>query len=290
MDRIRLALDLAREDRRHASESTPQDRPALDPKKVLRLPTGIVYTRTRVFAPSTKVLEANRIIPASSRDPAAAAFRVLRTQVLQRLEENKWRSLAILSPGGNDGKTTTAINLAVSLASDHRHSVLLVDFDLKRPALASRFDLTPEFGSDDLLRGAGGERDGDDGGLDVANGGGVRVESCLYHPEGFERLVILPARAPMENSSEALAGPLGRGLVAELRGRYPDRIVLFDLPPVLGADDALAFAPLVECGLMVVAEGATRREDLLRCMELMRKTPIIGTVLNRATEAASAYG
>ena len=65
---------------------------------------------------------------------------------------------------------------------------------------------------------------------------------------------------------------------------------MFDLPPILGADDALAFIPLVECGLMVVAEGSTKREDLLRSMELLRKTPMVGTVLNRATAVASAYG
>ena len=94
----------------------------------------------------------------------------------------------------------------------------------------------------------------------------------------------------MTNSSEALASPRARDVVAELRARYPDKILLFDLPPVLGADDALAFAPLVQCGLMVVAEGSTRREDLLRCMELLRKTPMIGTVLNRSSGATSAYG
>jgi Mrp family chromosome partitioning ATPase len=275
MDRIRKALDLAREDRSRiagtpAEERREERRP--ETKPVARLPAAIVYTKTRVFEPSESALESNRIVGASSRDPAAAAFRVLRTQVLQRLDENQWRSVAIFSPSVRDGKTTTAINLAISLASDHSHSVLLVDFDLKRPTLAAKFGFTPEHGSDDLLRGE------------------VDIEGCLYHPQGFERLVILPARAPMANSSEALAGPVSRRIVAELRSRYPDRIVLFDLPPVLGADDALAFAPIIDCGLIVVAEGTTRREDLLRSMELLRKTPIIGTVLNRATEVASAYG
>jgi len=284
MDRIRKALDLAREDRNRTGDLHVEDRREerrgedrheerrAAPKSVVRRAMSIVYTKTQAFAPSAEVLEANRIVGASSRDPAGAAFQVLRTQVLQRLEENQWRSVGIFSPGSDDGKTTTAVNLAICLASDHRHSVLLVDFDLKRPSLAAKFGLTPTCGADDLLRGDAG------------------IEDCLYHPQDFERLVILPARAPMTNSSEALAGPHGRELVAELRSRYPDRIVLFDLPPVLGADDALAFAPLVECGLIVVAEGATRREDLLRCMELLRKTPIIGTVLNRATEVMSGYG
>jgi Mrp family chromosome partitioning ATPase len=188
------------------------------------------------------------------------------------MQANQWRSIAVLSPSSDDGKTTTAINLAISLANDQRHTVLLVEFDLKRPSVAGKLGIVPEVGSDDVLRGSAG------------------VEESLYHPEGFDRLVVMPARASMDNSSEALAGSHCRALVEELRERYPDRILVFDLPPVLGADDALAFAPLVECALIVVAEGLTRREDLLRCMELLNKTPIVGTVLNRATDVASAYG
>jgi len=56
--------------------------------------------------------------------------------------------------------------------------------------------------------------------------------------------------------------------------------VLFDLPPVLGADDALAFAPQVDAALVVVAEEHTRREDLLRCTEILSDIPVIGMVLN----------
>ncbi len=271
MDRIRKARDLARQERDRSAERREEPR-LFEPKPGALVPTTIQYTKTRSFSPSPELLESHRIVNASNSTLAAAAFRMLRTQVLQRMNDNHWRSLAIFSPNGDDGKTTTAINLAVSLAHDHRHTVLLVDFDLKKPALGVKLGLNPEKGTDDLLRGE------------------ARIEDCLYHPEGFERLVLLPARAPMEHSSEALAGPRGRELVAELRNRYPDRILLFDLPPVLGADDALAFAPLAECGLVVVAEGSTRRDDLLRCMELLRKTPIVGTVLNRSTDSKSPYG
>ena len=111
----------------------------------------------------------------------------------------------------------------------------------------------------------------------------------LYHPEGFDRLLVLPARAAIANSSEILAGPRSRSLVAELGARYPHRIVVYDLPPVLGADDALAFAPLVDCGLVVIAEGSTRRDDVVRTMELLRNTPLIGTVLNRASTSSNGY-
>lgn len=66
-------------------------------------------------------------------------------------------------------------------------------------------------------------------------------------------------------------------------------MIIYDLPPVLSADDALAFAPLVECGLVVASEGRTRRNDLLRTIELLQKTPIVGTVLNRAADAVTGY-
>jgi Mrp family chromosome partitioning ATPase len=164
------------------------------------------------------------------------------------------------------------MNLAISLANDQRHTVLLVEFDLKQPIIAKRLGIDADRGADDALRGA------------------AAVEDCLYHPEGFDRFVVMPARTPMEHSSEMLAGPRCRELVAELRARYPDRLLVFDLPPVLGTDDALAFMPLVECALIVVAERTTPRADLLRCMELLRNTPVIGTVLNLSTGARTASG
>jgi Mrp family chromosome partitioning ATPase len=273
-------LDLARLERAEPADITRADRgpaPVTEiaaetrPGAVQSPPKSIVYHRTRVFTPSPAVLEANRVVSPGSEDPAAAAFRMLRTQVLQRMDANGWRSLAVFSPGANDGKTTTAINLAISLANDRRHTVILVDFDFRRATLAARWGLSPEFGGDDALTGM------------------APVEDCLYHPEGFERLVLLPARSTLANSSEVIAGPRSRELVQELRSRYPERIVVFDLPPVLNADDALAFAPLVECGLVVAAEGRTRRNDLLRTIELLHKIPLVGTVLNRAADAPVGY-
>jgi protein-tyrosine kinase len=272
MDRIRKALDLARQERARLVDAEAAGAEPLEYRSTTQLPTFIEYTQTQVYTPPPGLLESNRIVNPSRNDPAAAAFRMLRTQVLQRMEEKGWRSMAVLSPNADDGKTTTAINLAVSLANDHRHTVLLVDCDLKHPAIATTLGIEPVFGLNDVLSGR------------------ARVEQCLYHPAGFDRLVILPASAALANSSEALSGPRGRDAVSELRERYPERIILFDLPPIMGADDALAFLPLVDCGLMVMAEGATRREDLLRCMELVSKTPIVGTVLNRSTTVTSAYG
>ena len=277
MDRIRKALDLARGDRARILGG-PESYIARDldgataAPETIPLPNVITYTQTRVYEPRPSVLESKRIISPMRSDPAASAFRMLRTQVLQRLDERGWRSLAVLSANANDGKTTMAINLAINLASDNRHTVLLVDCDLRRPGIAESLDIQPDFGLDDILCGR------------------ARIDQCLYHPDGFDRLVILPARASLPNSSEALSSTRGRDFVAELRARYPERIMLFDLPPILAADDATAFLPMVECGLVVVAERQTVREDLLRCMEMTRNTPIVGTVLNRSNSVSDPYG
>jgi Mrp family chromosome partitioning ATPase len=292
MDRIRKALDIARQQRDREldlEETPPVD--VLTSARARRAPPPpasqapaaasvaqawavepITYSQTQVFTPPPATLEANRILDPAASNPAAAAFRMLRTQVLQRLDENGWRTMAVLSPRAHDGKTTTAVNLALCLANDRRHTVLLVDADLKRPSVAAAFGLKPERGLDDVLR------------------GDAQIGECLYHPEGVERLVLLPSRGPLANSSEVLAGPMGRAVVAELRARYPERLLIFDLPPILNADDAVAFLPLVECGLIVVAERGTPRDDLVRSMELVRKTPIVGTVLNRASELTAGYG
>jgi protein-tyrosine kinase len=282
VDRIRKALDLARQEREQSvgaalTETAPPPNASIADVAEFRTPDAAnasaqeVRNGPRVFSPPASILEKNKILDPSSSAGAVAAFRMLRTQVLQRIDANGWRTMAIFSPSAEDGKTTTAANLALSLAGDHLHTVLLVELDFKRPSLAARFGFAPTTGADDVIAGE------------------ARIQDCLYQPQGLGRLVLMPARATLLNSSELLAGPRCRAMVSELRARYSNRIVLFDLPPVLAADDALSFAPLIDCGLVVAAEGRTRRKDLVRTVELLHKTPLVGTVLNRAADTPPGY-
>lgn len=73
-----------------------------------------------------------------------------------------------------------------------------------------------------------------------------------------------------------------KSFMAEITGRYPDRIIIFDLPPLLRNDDAIVFVPNVDACLFVVEDGATKPEDIERSMQLLKRSQLIGTVLNKA--------
>ena len=110
----------------------------------------------------------------------------------------------------------------------------------------------------------------------------------LFNP-GIERLVVLPAGRPTPNSSELLSSPKMAALVNELKSRYPSRIIVFDLPPMLSTDDALAFSPYVDAALLVVEDGGTTKDELVRAVEMLGDTALLGTVLNKAQQLQPTY-
>lgn len=203
-----------------------------------------------------------RILPPGASGPNGAAYKMLRTQVLRKLDQLGASSLAVMSAQSSEGKTLTAINLAIAIAADPARTVLLVDFDLRNPNVAQRFGYEPTVGVEDCLR----QR--------------RPVQEAMFKVSGYERLTILPARERIEYSSELLMSTTTAEVVAEMRARYANRVIIFDVPPVLQADDALAFARYVQAGLLVIGEGKTRRDDVTRTFQLLSDLPFVGTVLN----------
>ena len=110
----------------------------------------------------------------------------------------------------------------------------------------------------------------------------------LFNPS-IERLVVLPGLDRYDQSSELLSSPRMQALSEELRRRYPERIVVFDLPPVLAVDDALAFSPYVESMLLVVEDGVTQAQELQDALEILQDANVIGTVLNKSHAATNSY-
>lgn len=229
------------------------------------------YTRTRVIDIPKEQLRENRLIAAIPEHELCDAYRMLRTRVLQNLRSNNWNSLAITGPASGCGKTLTAINLAISLAMEVSQTVLLVDLDLRKPSVHTYFGVKPELGISDYL-------------FDE-----VQVADIMFSP-GIDRLVVLPGRESVHNSSEMLRSPKMLALVDELKGRYPDRIVVVDLPPILAADDALAFSPYIDAMLLVAENGATRKEHLQKAVEVLKGRNIIGTVLNKSMNSDAGLG
>ncbi len=263
MERIKQALELARQEREKNGGKVTGSiaQPKQSAQSVAE--ADITYTSTRTISMPVHELREKRIIT-EQQNSISDAYRILRTQVLLRLNEKKWNTLAITSPGNGAGKSLTAINLAISLAREVDNTVLLVDANLRSPKLDKYFEFNSNYGLSDYL-------------LEDKPLGDM-----LVHPEGIPRFVMLPAGRAIANSSEMLSSPKMQRLVEEVKHRYPSRIVIFDLPPMLESSDALAFIPNVDATLMVIEEGRTLEAELRQAFELMQGNEVIGTVLNKA--------
>lgn len=284
MDRISVALERARRlaaERRKASGAGDDADPelidveqALGEEPLPPPPPGEFSGPEVSSAPyelDERLREREKILSPDALGPNGPAYKMLRTQVLKRMDQLKARTLAVIGATEDVGKTLTAINLAIAIAAEKNRSVLLVDFDLRRPSIQHRLGVEPEIGVEECLE------------------EGRPVTEAMVRIDGYDRLTVLLARTMVENSSELLADRNTAAIVTQLRDRYPNRILIFDLPPLLLADDALAFSPCVQAALIVVEERRTRREDLVRSLELLREVPVVGTVLNNSQKPSLAY-
>src|SRR5688572_14488854 len=218
--------------------------------------------------PDVDLLEQNRIV-IDERSNASAAYKVLRTRILQRMRRNGWKTLAVTGTCPNEGKTLTAINLSINLAWHLTTSVVLVDMDLRNPSIHRYLGIDTRFGLMDYLN------------------GDVPLVRAGVRP-GIERLGVIMNDRPVANASELLSAPETIELIEEVK-RGDDRIVIFDLPPVFAGDDVLAFAPLVDAVLLVLSQGTTKRLALVALRELLQNINVIGTVLNRSSERVAPY-
>jgi protein-tyrosine kinase len=230
-------------------------------------PRNIEYNETRQIITSPRHLHAMRVLNPMSDTRVISAYKILRTQLLHKMAKNEFNSFAVVSANQAEGKTLTAVNIAISLAQEVNHTVLLVDFDLMKPSVHQYFGFEPEVGIGDYLDGS------------------ASLSATLVNP-GLERLVVLPGRMPIANSSEMLSSPEVVTLINDIKTRYEDRIVVFDLPSMLHQDDALAISPYIDAMLVVVAEGETAEQELVRTARLIGNKPVLGTVLNKSQQVA----
>ena len=230
----------------------------------------IHYTYTRKVAVNMDSLRRNRLIVAGSDETLGEAYKLLRTHILHGTKREGRNTLMFTGPLPNEGKTLTTINLAIAISQKVGQTVLLVDGDLRNPSMHRYLDLPSGPGLVDYLT------------------SGYPIAESLVHPEGLANLVVLPAGQPTTQSGELLSSPLMVDLVRELKHFYPDRYVLFDLPPLIYADP-LAFAPLVDGIILVVEAGSTPREEITRALAMLKEFPVLGCVLNKINPIELSY-
>lgn len=262
MEKIQQALERARQQRQEAGDATSDNAADAGDSQDVQ---SIQYTRTQSLSAHSDLQRENRLISAmDEQNQYLESFKILSTQVIQRMDENHWKSLAVTSVSPDEGKTTTAINLGLSIAKEIEYTVLLVDTNLRHPEIHRYFGMEPTRGLSDYLTGD----------IDLAD--------ILIRPDNINHFVILPGGAPILNSTEMLGSPKMCDLVNELKERYPKRVVIFDLPPVLNTADTLSFIPCIDSSLIVVEDDVTREQDLKQAIEMMSVTNILGTVLNKS--------
>ena len=173
-----------------------------------------------------------------------------------------------------EGKTYLAVNLAMSLAMEVDCRVMLVDADVLSPSVPKVLGIEPAKGL-----------------MDVLTGGGTPVRETLLGTN-VERLTLLLAGTPHPNAAEFLASEAMTRLLSELSSRYPDRIVVFDSPPLLATSESRALATHMGQVIVVVEAQRTTQAVLESALATVESCPVVYTLLNKTPESkvGSYYG
>jgi receptor protein-tyrosine kinase len=220
------------------------------------------------------------VTPDHSRSAIAEEYRVIKRPLLQNatatgpiaIENGNLIMVTSAMPG--EGKSFTAINLAISMAMELDYTVLLVDADVSRPSVLRHLGLAPERGLMDVLAG------------EVDDLGEVLLRTNI------EKLSILPAGMPHQRATELLASEGMNQLLEQIANRYPDRIVVFDSPPVLVTTEARVLATHMGQVVVVVEAERTTHATVKQALATIESCPVKLMVLNKSRRSGpgSYYG
>ncbi len=246
-----------------------QHEPPVSDKPSSRRPIQVRYSDTKVQAIDLEKMKNNRIFSIFDEIETTNQIKILRTQVLKKLDAIGGNSLLVTSANPCEGKTFTSINLGVSIAKEFNRTVLIIDADLRKPTKRHTafstdfFSLDVEFGLTDYLKEEADMRD------------------ILINP-GIERLTLIPGGRPVGNAPELLNSNRMAEMMNEVKTRYgSQRLVIVDGPALLPFPDAMILSTYVDGVLPVVELERTPADHLKRMAEILKGTHIFGTVLNK---------
>ena len=227
--------------------------------------------------------EAGYLVPGAPRSVLADEFRGIKQPVLKKVRAQAGTPSQAQAPSyanlimvtsalAGEGKTFCALNLALSIASEVDSSVLLVDADVVRPAVMSRLGLQGRF----------------KGLLDLLSDTALELPDLILKTN-VPKLSVLPAGAPSIHSTELLASDAMKELLDDIATRYPDRIVIFDAPPLLSTTESRVLAARMGQILMVVSAGTTPQLDIAQAFTAVENCPNVTCVLNRSNNASDQH-
>jgi protein-tyrosine kinase len=192
---------------------------------------------------------------------AAEQYRSLRTRITRAENGRAVRAIVITSPNKGDGKSVTAANLAITMAQEFQQRVLLIDADLRRPAVRDLFGIPDGPGLVDVLVGA------------------VDLNHALVHLPEYN-VTLLPSGTTPTHPAELLGSAAMRRVLDTLRTRF-DRI-LIDMPPVTPLADLHVVAPMADGLLMIVRAGMTPKPSIETALASLETSKVLGLVLNES--------
>jgi len=220
------------------------------------------YSLSRQVSVDTKKLKEKRFVAALPETTESDAYKILRTQIQQRTKDKGWNTIMVTSPQPGVGKTLTAINLAISMAQEFHQTVMLVDCDLRKQSIHKQLGYESDRGiADHLLE-------------------NISLSELIVSP-GIHKLTLISGGKTIEGSTELLGSSKMGHLVAEMKSRYQNRYIIFDVPSLLQGADALAFLPFVDTVLLVVESGKTSLTDSKTALKLIPPEKLLGFVVNR---------
>ena len=172
--------------------------------------------------------------------------------------------IMVSSSKPNEGKTFISINLALSIALEQDKTVLLIDADVLRPSINRELGFGEVPGLIEYLLGEKHD-----------------ISEVMYSTN-IDKLKIIPSGEPHHLSNELLASDRMASFAKELAARYPDRIVIFDCPPLVGVTETLVLANLMGQAVVVVEESKTLLADIQKATENLNEDLALGLVLNKA--------
>lgn len=181
--------------------------------------------------------------------------------------------IMVSSSNPNEGKTFISINLALSIALEQDKTVLLIDADVLRPSLHRELEFESKKGLLEYLL--------------------AEVDSLaeVIYNTNIPNLKIIPAGKPHHLTNELLASARMVQLAEELAERYPDRLVIFDCPPILGVTETPVLSDLVGQAIVVVEESKTKIDDVKRAVSQLNEDIAIGCVMNKTIRSKKdSYG